>query len=224
MGEYMLEKLNAKNTDFQVQHITDVRFQKYGRIIPNESYKNLIQYIDLLSVPESGNQYVADEPLLFQIGEESNANDIFGGMTLQYGFVNGNNSKVNSLEYHKTSEINIAVTPLVLFLGKTDDIQQNVYDTKNLEAFYLPKNTVIELYANTLHFSPCKVLDEGFKCGVILPKGTNVDFKKSIHHLNEEDPFLFKTNKWLLAHQEHQAFVLQGAKIGLTGKNYVLKY
>jgi hypothetical protein len=220
----MLQELNKKNTDFQVKNITDIRFQKYGRVIANDSYQNLIQYIDLLSVPESGNQYIADDPLLNRIGEESSANDIFGGIPLQYGFVNGNNTKVNSLEYHKSSEINIAVTPLVLFLGKTEDIIRNIYDTKNLEVFFLPKDTVVELYPNTLHFSPCKVMDEGFKCGVILPKGTNVDFKKPIHNSSEEDQLLFKTNKWLLAHKEHQAFVAQGARIGLTGINYVLKY
>ena len=51
-----------------------------------------------------------------------------------------------------------------------------------------------------------------------LPKGTNTQ----IEHDNK-NPLLRAKNKWLLAHEESAAFK-NGAALGITGENLVIKY
>ena len=125
--------------------------------------------------------------------------------------------------YHKSSEIDVAFTPLVLLLAKVQSIENNKLDTSCVEGFYLPKGTAVELYATTLHFSPCKVSDEGFKCIVILPNGTNESLPQLPHNPIAEEQLLWMRNKWLLAHPE-SAPAAKGAWVGLTGENLKLYY
>ncbi len=222
----MLETLKIKNPDLTILSIDDPAFSKFGKILNINKFKEATTYLEnSTKVPETKNLYIAhDELFEAALKDTSIYKDVFGGMELQYGYVNGNNSHLNALEYHKSSEINIAVTPMVLMLGHVDDIKSKLYNTIHLSTFYLPRNTAIELYPKTLHFSPCKVLDTGFICGVILPKGTNVDFVKSDDYEQEENYFLFKTNKWLLAHEEYSGVTTAGARVGIIGKNYKINY
>ena len=46
-------------------------------------------------------------------------------MPIQIGYCNGPNSTLNGLEYHKSSEINIAITDMVLLLGKVQEVENN---------------------------------------------------------------------------------------------------
>ena len=80
---------------------------------------------------------------------------------------------MNALEYHRSSEIDIAVTDLILLLGCQQDIKEDTYDTALVEAFFVPAGTAVELYATTLHYAPCNAKAGGFRCVVVLPKGTN---------------------------------------------------
>ena len=147
---------------------------------------------------------------------EAAAQSLYGGMPIQLGYCNGHNKKLNAVEYHRDSEINIAATDLVLILGKQQDIEEDfTYDTAKMEAFLVPAGTVIEVYATTLHYAPCHVDESGFQCVVILPKGTNTDIEapKTI----AEDRLLFARNKWLIGHEE--GGLPEGAFIGLKGEN-----
>lgn len=146
---------------------------------------------------------------------------VFGDMDVQAGFCNGYNSAMNALEYHKSSEVGIAATDLVLLLGDALDIAGHQYDSNRLEAFYVPGGTCFELYAGVLHFSPCKVSDDGFRCLIALPRGTNTPLR--IAPPVGEKP-LFKRNKWLLAHSEAATQRKNGAHCGITGDNFVVKY
>ena len=83
---------------------------------------------------------------------------------------------LNALEYHRSSEANVAATDVILLLGQQSDITDDFkYDTAQLEAFFVPAGTAVELYATTLHYTPIgtKENDYAFKTGVILPFGTN---------------------------------------------------
>ena len=60
----------------------------------------------------------------------------FGGLPIQIGYCNGSNVKLNALEYHRSSEIDIAVTDLILLLGCQQDIKEDTYDTALVEAFF----------------------------------------------------------------------------------------
>lgn len=222
----MINQLNQRNQALKIYDINDKKFNEFGKILDFKYFKDSIRYIkDLTNIPEEGNIYIAND-LTFEsaLSDKSVFLKVFGESPVQYGYCNGLNSKLNALEYHKSSEINIAVTPLVLLLGNPNKIKDGIFDSKDVVAFYLPENTAIELYPRILHFAPCKVTDDGFKCGVILPLGTNTEFIKNKTITSEEDKYLFKTNKWLLAHSENERMLNQGAKIGIRGENLEVKY
>lgn len=55
---------------------------------------------------------------------------LYGGMPIQIGYCNGHNHLLNAVEYHRDSEINIAVTDMILILGKEQDItEDHTYDS-----------------------------------------------------------------------------------------------
>ncbi|MCR2022099.1 DUF4867 family protein, partial [Blautia pseudococcoides] len=127
---------------------------------------------------------------------------------------------LNAVEYHRDSEVNAALTDLILILGKEQDIEaDNTYDTSKMEAFLVPAGTVVEVYATTLHYAPCNVNGNKFCTAVILPKGTNTD-APAVQNNTSEDKLLFARNKWLIAHKDAK---IEGAFEGLTGENLSVK-
>ena len=140
----------------------------------------------------------------------------YGGLPSEIGYCNGHNKKLNGLEYHRNSEINVAVTDLVLLIGHQQDIEKDfTYDTSKVEAFLVPAGTGIEVYATTLHYAPCHVNEAGFQCVVVLPKGTNTELTFDTA-AEGEDKLLTAKNKWLIAHEEA---AIEGAFNGLKGEN-----
>jgi len=220
----LLKKLQENNPNKTIYPITAGKFKKYGRILTGFDWGGWNETMKQIEIPQDANQYIASDTALEKANlTEKIQTTLFGGMEIQVGYCNGPNSHLNGLEYHKGSEINIAVTDLVLILGHTEDIHNNKYKTENLDIFYLPKGTMIEIYQTTLHFAPCKVNKEGFKCMVILPKGTNepIDFNKSV--VTAEDELLFMKNKWLLAHPDRTPLISKGAYPGIIGENFKLE-
>ena len=62
-------------------------------------------------------------------------NGIYGQMPIQIGCCNGHNKKLNAVEYHRDSEVDIAVDDLILILGKQQDIEEDhTYNTSRMEA------------------------------------------------------------------------------------------
>ena len=203
----------------QVQKVTDVSFKKYGKVITGIDCSDIIEALDETPCPEN----VVYVPSVEALEACKSAEDVFysmyGGMPYQIGYCNGNNYMLNALEYHRDSEINIAVTDLILLIGMEQDIVDGKYDTAKVEAFLVPAGTVIEVYATTLHYAPCNANEGGFKCVVILPKGTNTDIEKR-EPKTEEDKMLFARNKWLLAHPDAAE---PGQYVGLVGENLSVK-
>ena len=146
-------------------------------------------------------------------------------MPIQIGYCNGRNSTYNGFEYHKGSEINVAVTDFMLVLGHTWLIAKDgTYKVEDATVFFVPKGTAIEMFQTTLHLSPCKVTDEGFKGVVVLPKGTNTPLDKKPEDKTGENKLLLQRNKWVIAHPEREPLIKQGAFPGLIGENKELKY
>lgn len=201
----------------KIQKVTDEAFRPYGRVLTGEyNVAELIQEMEKTPVLDEV-VYVPSVEAFEQlaIGREFNEG-LYGGLPVQIGYCNGHNQYLNALEYHRNSEFNIAVTDLILILGKQQDMNGDfTYETSKAEAFLVPKGTVIECYATTLHYAPCGVGGKGFRCVVVLPKGTNLDLKKKLN-TTKEDKLLTAQNKWLLAHREAQ---IKGAFEGLTGEN-----
>jgi hypothetical protein len=220
--------LNQKNK-LTLEAVNDPSFLTYGKVITGYDFADLIQTMELsTSIPEQENIYVASEPMLEKHPVKRRLeSNFYGEMNAQIGYCNGRNSTLNGLEYHKGSEINIAVTDLVLLLGRVQDIVNNTYYSKNVRAYFIPKGTAIELYETTLHFAPCKVHDSGFKCIVILPEGTNSPLKTPLgqrKNLNDEDKLLFMKNKWLIAHPDRKPLIEKGAHPGIIGENLEIMF
>ena len=181
----------------KIYSLTDEKFRKYGRIVKDIDFTELVQEMEKTPVPED----VIYEPMIeaFQrLPVARQLSDVFyGELPIQIGYCNGHNTLLNAVEYHRSSEINLAVTDAVLILGLEADISEDyTYDTAHMEAFLVPKGTAVELYATTLHYAPCHVQEEGFQVAVILPVGTNAPLEKV--HTGAEDTLLAAKNKWLI--------------------------
>lgn len=205
----------------KILKVTDPEFTNYGRIIEGyeEEKKQIEEALrDKTPIPE-GTDYVAEEKVLQELPAANRiANSLFGGSPMQFGWCNGHNTKLNCLEYHRSSEINLGATDFILLLAKREEIVDHKIDSSKVKAFLCPKGTMIEVYATALHYAPCQASkDSGFQVLVGLPKGTNVGMP-SFTPANQEDKLMTATNKWLLAHAESSE-AKNGAWIGITGEN-----
>ena len=99
-----------------------------------------------------------------------------------------------------------------------------LWDVGKEKVFFVPQGTAIEMYQTTLHLSPCKVQDEGFKGVVILPKGTNTPHQDKKKTQDKESILLLQKNKWVIAHKDRKPLIDQGAYPGFIGENKELKY
>lgn len=201
----------------KVLSITDPAFRKYGRKVEGIDFSELVDKLnEATPLPEG----VAYEPSVAELEALPVADEIctklYGELPVQIGYCNGHNALLNALEYHRSSEINVAATDAILMLGIQQDVTDDfTYDTSLVEAFLVPAGTAVEVYATTLHYAPCNQNGKGFKVGIILPKGTNYPLEKK--HQGWEDSLITATNKWLIGHAE--GGLDAGAHIGLIGKN-----
>ena len=200
-----------------VKKVTDPAFKAYGRVITGYDFSGLLKAMEQTPLPEDV-IYIPSLPEMEALpAAKELENGIYGQMPIQIGCCNGHNKKLNAVEYHRDSEVDIAVDDLILILGKQQDIEEDhTYDTSRMEAFLVPAGTAVEVYATTLHYAPCHVKDEGFRCVIVLPKGTNLDLEP-VDVKDPEDRLLFARNKWLIGHAE--GGLPEGAFIGLKGEN-----
>lgn len=203
----------------QIQKVTEPGFKKYGKVLEGYDVHALLKAMEHTPLPDDVIYVASDESLEALSVAEKFRNYGYGGQPIQIGYCNGNNRKLNALEYHRDSEINIAVTDLILLLGKEEDISETYqYDTKKVEAFLVPRGTVIEVYGTTLHYAPCNADSRGFRCVVVLPRGTNTELNFECPE-NGEPGLLTARNKWILAHPESG---IVGTKGILVGENITL--
>lgn len=199
----------------EIKNVNSKDFNVYGKIINLKNSNELIEAMENTPLPEDV-IYVPSDKVLEELDTyKQMSKSVYGDMLVQIGYCNGHNQKLNALEYHRSSEIDIAITDLILLIGRQQDIQKDyTYDTSNVEAFFVPKGTGVELYATTLHYAPCGIDGSGFRCVVVLPKGTNYEVTPISNE--GEDKLLMATNKWLIAHKDAH---IAGAFEGLKGKN-----
>lgn len=216
----MFNILKGKNPDLKLYSVNDSEFKTFGRVIKNLDTSEIIAAAEKIERPETGSVYSPSEESFekLQIAAQIKK-EYFGTLPTQIGYCHGHNSLLNAAEWHTSSEINIAVTPLVLILGHIWDIENGKIDSSHFKAFYLPQDTVAEVYATTLHFCPCEVEKGGFGCVVGLPLDTNTPLDET-----PENPLLFRKNKWLIAHEENTPLINRGVISGITGKNFEIKY
>lgn len=201
----------------EIKKVTDPAFRKYGKIVQGIDFSGLVEALN------------AKTPLSEEVVYEPSAADLealpvfaelqtktYGELPIQIGYCNGKNYLLNALEYHRSSEINVAGTDAILLVGAQQDITDDfTYDTSLVEAFLLPKGTAVEIYATTLHYAPCSAAEGGFRCVVVLPAGTNTQRTFPVADTGE-DRLITAKNKWLIAHEDAG---IEGAFCGLKGEN-----
>ena len=207
----------------KIYSVNDPEFREYGRVINNVDFTELVEAMKKTPLPEG----VVYEPSVAELEAlpvyEALSTTTYGEMPIQIGYCNGHNSKLNALEYHRDSEINVAATDAILMLGLMKDVQPNfTYDTANVKAFLVPAGTAVEVFATTLHYAPCGVDGNGFQVTIVLPKGTNYPLKNARPRAvgtttDNEDCLITATNKWLIGHAE--GGLDEGSFLGLVGKN-----
>ena len=202
-----------------IQSIYDAAFAPYGKVLEGYDTTALLETLKAVTPVPEGVDYVPSQPELeaLPIAGQLAAN-AYGGMPIQLGWCNGHNTKLNCLEYHRDSELNIGAEDFILLLAREDDVVNGRLDTAKVKAFKAPAGAVVEVYATTLHYAPCSAAKgAGFQVVIVLPRGTNGP-KPAITPLNGEDETLWAANKWLLAHADSSE-AAQGAPVRLDGVN-----
>ena len=200
----------------RIQNVADDAFRRYGKVLEGYDFTELLKEMKHTPVPEDVTYVPSVEEMEALPVAKKLQNKGYGGLPIEIGYCNGHNKKLNGLEYHRSSEINVAVTDLVLLIGHQQDVEKDfTYDTSKVEAFLVPAGIGIEVYGTTLHYAPCGVDGNGFKAVVVLPKGTNTDLM-TCHTKSFDDKLLTAKNKWLIAHEEAG---IEGAVCGLKGEN-----
>ncbi len=205
----------------EIKKVTDDAFSAYGKVLEGYDFSELLEVMKDTPLPEDEVVYVPGVKAMEEATvSERLKKSAYGGLPIQVGYCNGHNLKLNALEYHRSSEVDIAASDLILLLGRQQDIQEDyTYNTAKVEGFFVPAKTAVELYATTLHYAPCQASEAGFRCVIVLPEGTNHELDFSVASEGEEKLMTAK-NKWLIAHEDAK---IGGAFCGLKGENISLE-
>ena len=205
----------------EIKKVTDDAFSAYGKVLEGYDFSELLEVMKDTPLPEDEVVYVPGVKAMEEATvSERLKKSAYGGLPIQVGYCNGHNLKLNALEYHRSSEVDIAASDLILLLGRQQDIQEDyTYDTAKVEGFFVPAKTAVELYATTLHYAPCQASEAGFRCVIVLPEGTNQELDFSVASEGEEKLMTAK-NKWLIAHEDAK---IGGAFCVLKGENISLE-
>ena len=175
--------------------VKDPAFRKYGRVITNVDFTQLVEEMKKTPVPD-GVVYEPGINALEALPVKKELETItYGEMPVQIGYCNGHNSKL---------------------------AEDFTYDTSKMEAFLVPAGTGVEVFATSLHYAPCGVDGQGFQVAIVLPQGTNYPLEGAHQKVEQgkapsEDALLAATNKWLIGHAE--GGLSEGSFIGLIGEN-----
>ena len=107
----------------EIKKVTDPEFRKYGKVVENIDFSGLIRALtektplpaDVVYEPSA--EVLEAEPVFETVQKKA-----YGEMPVQIGYCNGHNHKLNALEYHRSSEINVAATDAILLVGHQQDI------------------------------------------------------------------------------------------------------
>ena len=200
--------------------VFDPEFAPYGQVVRGleDAAQEIVDALKRTPLPKQVG-YVATDPILQELpAADAICMHCFGGIPTQMGWCNGHNTKLNCLEYHKSSEFNVGVSDFILLLGLQSEMEDGIFDTAKTKAFRVPAGVLVEVYATSLHYAPCHTDENaGFKVLIALPEKTNTA-PPNIPIKTKEDSLMTACNKWLLPHPDSQE-AKDGAKVGLKGDN-----
>lgn len=209
----------------KIKSVFGSSFARYGKVLSGYDVKELLEKLNSSTEkPLDKTIYEPGDSALESLSVAGQFSiNAYGGMPVQVGYCNGFNTKLNCLEWHRGSELNIPADDIVLLLAPLQKVKKGRISSKEVEAFFVPAGTVVQIYETTLHYAPCNavkngiVCKDGFRVAVVLPKGTNLA-KPELNEIDAEDKLLWAANKWLIAHPSSSESK-NGAFTGISGAN-----
>ncbi len=218
----VLNMLREKNPGLKLYSVLDPEFARYGRVLQADTAE-LAAALTAAEIPAEGNCYRASVPELEAVTLMDMLRRVsFGQMPIQAGYCNGNGFKLNAMEYHKCSEVNFSTTGLVLLLALPEQLDDGKLNSADVVGFYLPAGVLVEIFPLVLHFAPCRITQEGFRCLVVLEKGTNEALDSVDTTAPGEEKLLWMRNKWMTCHPDSPQRE-KGAFVGICGENLALQ-
>ncbi len=197
--------------------VEDPEFAPYGAVLRGYDFSELLAALARKPVRD-GIVYEASDPVLERCAGFDDLRDRgFGGLPIQIGCVSADNRTLNCLEYHKSSEFNIAYEDVILVLGMVSQIRNGRFDTAHCKAFRVPAGCGVELYGTTLHYAPFSVHPGGYRIACVLPRGTNGAAPAATPY-SDGDRWLYGCNKWIATFPD-TADARGGIFAGLSGVN-----
>ncbi|WP_412989811.1 DUF4867 family protein [Pediococcus siamensis] len=213
-----LDEIRKANPDKTIYDVNSEAFADFGLVYKQYDLSKVTAYMDShIEIPTDHNDYVPDDETLEKDATiQQIAADVYAGMPISAGPCVGQSTSFSAIEFHQGSEVNIAFTDVVMVLGKRRDIHDYEYDAEtHAKLFFVPAGTVFEMYSDTLHYSPCKVDESGFKVIVMVLQGTNQPLPAGFKATNK---MIVKQNKFQMAHASRTDKIAQGILPGVKGK------
>lgn len=131
-----------KGVFMKIKSVFSKKFERYGKVLRGYDVGDLLQKLD--ETTEKPSDKVIYEPS--DSGLESLAvakqfsTNAYGGMPIQVGYCNGFNTKLNCLEWHRGSEINIPSGDIVLLLAASVREKRTLEHERGGSVFRAGKN------------------------------------------------------------------------------------
>lgn len=197
-----------------MNYIFDEQFNKYGEVIEGIDFTGIVELMKGIQVDKGIKVTESSRELERRQVFRKVKEQIFKGREIQVGWYLGHNHKINMVEYHKTCQVFIAASDCVMFFGSKKDMEPNqVYHTKYMDGFFIPKGASIKINPEVLHCTPCNINSYGFKVISVNLKHTNEPLE--VRTEKRKDRTLFAKNRWLIVNREAD---VEGAFCGLKGE------
>ena len=99
----------------EIKKVTDDAFSAYGKVLEGYDFSELLEVMKDTPLPEDEVVYVPGVKAMEEATvSERLKKSAYGGLPIQVGYCNGHNLKLNALEYHRSSEVDIAASDLIL--------------------------------------------------------------------------------------------------------------
>ena len=124
----------------KLKTVFDPEFSAYGKVVNGYDFAPLLQALkETTEKPADSVVYVPSDAALEALPIFEELSDAFyGGMPIQLGYCNGSNVKLNCLEYHRDTELDIIADQTVFLVAPLQKVKGGVLDTSAVQAFAAP--------------------------------------------------------------------------------------
>ena len=143
----------------KIQSVFDKSFAPYGKVIKGFDTAALEAEMLKMPCPDGAVVYVPSVAELEALDIMKDFTEqLYGGMPIQIGYCNGDNHVMNCLEYHRDSELNLAVTDLILLLYtsatyETADVIGTYVYRVGIQGGKFSQTAAIGLFATAVNFA-----------------------------------------------------------------------